>query len=129
MDRDKSYLRHRSHVDNIAAVLPMIRKSFSCKYIELDFSKNLALKPKHEVRDAHFFVFSEYSLHCSIAEPGENKYECHLDDDANHDSVFKSDDAPTQYKNRFSFQSMMNLSNKYNIRIIRIYGAAGHGKG
>ena len=24
---------------------------------------------------------------------------------------------------------MMNLSNKYNVRIIRIYGAAGQGKG
>ena len=24
---------------------------------------------------------------------------------------------------------MMNISNKYNVRIIRIYGAAGHGKG
>ena len=43
--------------------------------------------------------------------------------------IIKSDNAPTQYKNKFVFQSMINLSNKYNFRIIRIYGAAGHGKG
>ena len=73
-----------------------------------------------------------------------------MSDDTNHDPVFvnevledifkrwnikdetiiiKSDNVPTQYKNKFAFQSMMNLSNKYNVRIIRIYGAAGHGKG
>ena len=64
----------------------------------------------------------------------------HLRDDTNHDLVFvnevledetiiiKSDNTPTQYKNKFAFQSMMNLSNKYNVRIIRIYGAARHGK-
>ena len=149
LDRGESYLRHRSHLDNIAAVLPMIRESFSGKYIELDFSENLALKPKHEVQDAHFSG-KQYSLHCSIVEPGENKYVYHLSDDTNHDPVFvnedledifkrwnikdetiiiKSDNAPTQYKNKFVFQSMVSLSNKYNVRIIRIYGAAAHDKG
>ena len=33
LNRGESYLRHRSHVDNIAAVLPMIQESFSGKYI------------------------------------------------------------------------------------------------
>ena len=54
LDRDESYLRHWSHMDNIAAILPMIRESFSGKYIELDFSENLVLKPKHEVQNAPF---------------------------------------------------------------------------
>ena len=145
----ESYLRHQSHVDNIAAVLPKIWESFSGKYTELDFSENLALKPKHEVQDAHFSG-KQYSLHYSKGEPGENKYVYHLSDDTNHDPVFvnevledifkrwiikdetiiiKSDNAPTQYKNKFAFQSLRNLSNKYNVRIIRIYGASGHGKG
>ena len=149
LDRGESYLRHRSHVDNIAAVLPMIRESFSGKCIELDFSKNLALKPKHEVQDAHFSG-KQYSLHCSSVEHGDNECVYRLSDDTNHEPVFanevledifkrwnikdetiiiKSDNAPTQYKNKFAFQSMINLSNKYNVRVIRIYGAAGHGKG
>ena len=148
LNRGESYLRHRSHVDNIAAVLPMIRESFSGKYIELDFSENLALKPKNEIQDAHFSE-KQYSLHYSIVEPGEKKYVYHLSKDTNHDPVFvnevledifkpwnikdeaiiiKSDNAPTQYKNKFTFQSMINLSNKYNVRIIRIYRAAGHDK-
>ena len=38
------------NVYNIAAVLPMIRESFPGKYIELDFSENLALKPRHEIQ-------------------------------------------------------------------------------
>ena len=92
----------------------------------------------------------QYSLNCSIVEPGENKYVYHLSYDTNHDPVFvnevledifkcwnikdetiiiKSDNAAAQYKSKFAFQSMMNLSNKYNFRIIRIYGAAGHDKG
>ena len=43
--------------------------------------------------------------------------------------VVKSDNAPTQYKNKWAFESYSSLTKKYNIRIIRIYGAAGHGKG
>ena len=137
LDRGESHLQYRFHVDNIAAVLPMIRESSSGKYIELDFSKNLALKPKHKVQDAHFSG-KQYSLRRSSVEPYENKYVYHLSDDTNHDLVFlnevledifkhwnikdktiivKSDNAPTKYKNKFAFQSMINLSDKYNIQI------------
>ena len=76
LDRGESYLGHRSYLDNIAAVLPMIQESFSGKYIELRFSENLALKPKYEVQDVHFSR-KQHSLHCSIVEPGENKYVYH----------------------------------------------------
>ena len=38
----------------MAGVIPIIRESFSDKYIEQDFSKNIVLKPKHEVQDDHF---------------------------------------------------------------------------
>ena len=87
MDRGESYLLHRSHVENIAATLPMIRESFSGKYIELDISENLRLKPKHQDQDAHFSE-KQYSPHCSIVEPGKNKYVYHLSDDTNYDPVF-----------------------------------------
>ena len=71
----------------MAVVLPMIRESFPGKYIELDFSENLALKPKHEVQDVHFSG-KQYLLHCWIVEPGENKYVYHLSNDTKHDPVF-----------------------------------------
>ena len=43
--------------------------------------------------------------------------------------VIKSDNAPTRYKNKWAFESYSYLAKKYNVQIIRIYGAAAHGKG
>ena len=43
--------------------------------------------------------------------------------------IIKSGNAPTRYKNLYAFKSYQNLANKFNTRIIRINGAAGHGKG
>lgn len=40
---------HRSHVDDIAEVLPIIRQKCTEKYIELYFSEHQALKHKFEV--------------------------------------------------------------------------------
>ena len=48
------YLKYRSFVDNASCVLPMLKNGFNGKYIELDFSENLALRPKNEVKPAHF---------------------------------------------------------------------------
>ena len=77
-----SYLKHRSHVDNINKVFPIVKESFQGTYIELDFSENIAIKPKFEVQEAHFSG-KQYTLHCSIVEPGMNKYVYHLCDDTN----------------------------------------------
>ena len=46
----------------------------------------------------------------------------------NHGIVMiKSDN--TQYKNNWGFSSTQHLTDKYNVTILRVYGAAGHGKG
>ena len=141
LQKGESYFRRRSRVDNSSKIFPLIREAFTGKHIELDFSENLALKPKFEVQDAHFSGkhCSNYSLHCPIVEPNKNKYVYHLHDDTNHDPVFvheilenifqrwdiknetviiKSDNVPTQYKNKYAFQSVFNLCNKYNVPII-----------
>ena len=145
------YLYHRSIVDNIKTTLPKIREHFNGTYIEMDFSQNIALKPKDEVQPAHFSG-KQQSLHCSIVvdEFGKLTYVYHLSDDTGHDAVFvnevledifkrwnirdttillKSDNAGSQYKDRYAFALYQQLANKYNVRIIRVYGAAGHGKG
>ena len=148
IEQGGSYLRHQSDVANTKNALPLIRESFNGKYIEMDFSENIAMKPKFEVQDAHFSG-KRYSLHCSVVEPGTEKYFYHLSEDKTHGPVFihevlidlfdklsiknktimiKSDNAPTQYINKYAFNSMQTLSNDYNVKIIRIYGAAGHGK-
>lgn len=41
--------------------------------------------------------------------------------------TIKSDNAPTQYKNNYAFDSIQQFSNNYNITIVRVYDAAGHG--
>ena len=115
----------------------------------MDFCENIAMKLKFEVQDVHFSG-KQYSLHCSIAEPGIQKYFYHLSDDTTHGPEFvhevlvdlfdklsiknettmiKSDNALTQYKNKYAFNSIQTLSNDYNVKIIRIFGAAGHRKG
>ena len=143
------YLKHRSYVDNLSRVLPMIKDGFSGKYIELDFSENLALRPKHEVQSAHFSG-KQHTLHCAIFQPGETKFHYHISDDTKHDPVFadevlrdlihhydirnedimiQSENAPTQYKSRHAFALLQKLANEFNVRIIRTHGAAEHGKG
>ena len=54
IEQGGSYLRHRSHVANIKSTLPLIRESFNGKYIEMDFSENIAMKTKFDIQDAHF---------------------------------------------------------------------------
>ena len=143
------YLKYRSYVDNVHIVLPMLKEGFSGKYIELDFSENLALRPKHEAQSAHFSG-KQHTLYCAIFRPGDTIFHYHLSDDTKHDFVFvdeflrdlirqydiknedvmiQSDNVPTHYKNRHSFALLQNLANEFNLRIIRTYGAAGHGKG
>ena len=43
--------------------------------------------------------------------------------------MIQSDNAPIQYKSRHAFALLQKLANEFNVRIIRTYGAAGHGKG
>ena len=115
-----SYIRLRSHI------------------VELDFLGNLELKPKPEVQEAHILVnnllytvllfceekrswwnklLSNFPL-WSIVSKLENKKRNHY-----------VDSSPTQYKNKYALYLLQSLANTCNIRIIRIYGSAVHGKG
>lgn len=148
-DGSIKYLKHRTYVDNCSNVFPLMKDTYTGKFIELDFSQNLALRPKHEVQSAHFSN-RQYTLHCAIVTPFEKKYHYHLSDDTKHDAVFvdhvlrdliaeysihdedlwiQSDNAPNQYKSKNSFGLLQALADEFNLRIIRTYGAAGHGKG
>ena len=152
LSKGEKYLIHRLHVNSIANVFPLMRevhRGNDGRYIELDFSENVSLKPKFEVQEAHFSG-KQFALHCSIVEPGDTKYVYHMSDDTTHDASFvhevledifikwdiknetvmiKSDNAPSQYKDKCAFWSLQYLADTYNIKIIRVYGAAGHGKG
>ena len=117
----------------------------------MDFSQNIALKTKDEVQTAHFSE-KQQSLHCSIVidENDALSYVYHLSDDTGHDPTFvdevlndifgrwnirnekillKSGNAGNQYEGKYAYAYYQNMADKYNVRIIRLYGAAGHGKG
>ena len=139
-DGSKKYKKHRSYVDNCSSVYPMMKDAYSGKFIELDFSQNLALRPKLEVQSAHFSN-KQYTLHCAIATPFDRRYHYHLSDDTKHDGIFvdhvlrdlianynisnedlwvQSDNASSQYKKKqHSFGLLQSLANEFNLRIIR----------
>ena len=99
------------------------------------------MKLKFEVQEAHFSG-KQCTLHCGIVESGETKCVYHLCYDTTHDATFvhfvledvfesrniknenvliKSDNAPTQYKNKYAFKLLQSLANKY-VAIVRVYG-------
>ena len=43
--------------------------------------------------------------------------------------VVESDNCSSQYKSCAHFDGLIKLATQHNIRIIRVYGVAGHGKG
>ena len=45
------------------------------------------------------------------------------------DFWIQSDNAPAQYINKHAFSLYEKLADDFNLRIIRTYGASGHGKG
>ena len=144
-----NYLKHRTNLNNISSVFPILKEHYDGKDIELDFSQNLSLRPKDEVQSAHF-CRKQFTLHCTIAEPDPYRYHVHINDYTKHDPLFvdyvvrdiiekygirdeglwiQSDNVPSQYKNRHAFRFYQKLADEFNLRIIRTYGAAGHGKG
>ena len=145
----EKYLKHRTYVDNCTSVFPLLKESYSGKFIELDFSQNLSLRPKDEVQSAHFSG-KQFTLHSAIVEPVQYRYHYHISDDTKHDPSFvdyvvqdiiakynikdedfwiQSDNAPTQYKTKHAFSLYQKLVDDFNLLIIRTYGASGHGKG
>ena len=82
-----AYLKHRKYAHNVSTVFPETKYAYDGKYIELDFSQNLALRPDDEVQSAHFSG-RQFTLHCTIVDPVDHRYHFHLSDDTNHDGVF-----------------------------------------
>ena len=91
----------------------------------------------------------QYTLHCPIPKPFGKHYHYYLSDHTKHEGIFvdhvlrdliirynisnedlraQSDNASSQYKRKHSFWLLQWLADEFNLRIIRTYGAAGHGK-
>ena len=69
----------------LKTLLPLHTKErYKGRYIKMGFSENIAIKTKSEVQEAHFSG-KQYTLHCTIVQPGEVKFVCHLNDETTHD--------------------------------------------
>ena len=109
MDTGNAYLKHRTYVENVSSVFPEMKSNYDGKCIELDLSQNLALRPKDEVQSAHFSG-KQFTLHCSIVNPVNNRYHFHLSDDTNHDAVFV-DHVIRDMSKTYGFKATMHRRN------------------
>ena len=64
-----------------------MKEAYNGKYIELDFSQNIALRAKDEVHSAHFSG-KQFTFRSVIVDPVGSWYHFHLSDDTIHDAVF-----------------------------------------
>ena len=87
LDASDKYLKHRTYVDNCTSVFPLMKEAYTGKFIELDFSQKLSLRPKDKVQSAHLSG-RQFTLHCAIVEPTEKRYHYHLSNDTKHDGIF-----------------------------------------
>ena len=81
------YLKHRTYVDNCNVVFPLMKETYTGKFVRLDFSQNISLRPKDEVQSAHVSG-RQFTLHCAIIDPSDTRYHYHLSDDTKHDAGF-----------------------------------------
>ena len=116
----------------------------------LDYSEDIAEKPKFEPQPAHYSG-SQSSLHCNVIHSSpENVYVYHLSDVLNHDASFtkavvldlinehlknnkriyiKSDNCRGQFKCRWIFGVYRDIATSLGKEVIIYYGASGHGHG
>ena len=121
-------------------------------YIDVDFSENLTIPVKYEPQSLHW-AHEQVTVHSGILKVnGVKSYYSYFSDTKVHDQVFvntvlqemlsevenmekhdtiliESDNCSSEYKSSQHFCNIQELSNKLNKTIIRVYGAAGHGKG
>ena len=137
----REYLVHRYHtiLDNVFWQKFLNETTNPVTWI--DYSVNVKLTEKQQAQSVHFSG-KQQTLHDSLIQyPNKHfHYIYHISNDTNHDSVMttqvvegilmnhpkiiqsgrlslRSDNCSTQYKSRYVFKSLLNIAEKYNIRI------------
>ena len=116
-----------------------MKETYKKKFVELDFSQNMSLRPKDQVQFAYFFG-RQFTLHCEICDLSEMSYYYHLSDDRKLDAVFldhvlcdiiarygiknedfwiQGDNTSNQYKSKHSVGLLQQLADEFGLRIIR----------
>ena len=147
----KKYVIHRFFVATDKVFWSKFITNYRFPVLTLDYSENIALKPKFEVQAAHFRG-RQHMLHCCVMESdGVNNYVYHLSDDTTHDNIITfsilkdlvetypeilangklilRSDASTQYKSRFVFHDMKEFAKEFQVLVAWFHEEAGHGRG
>ena len=136
-DSCAKFKKHLNYIDNCSKVFPLMKDAFTEKFTESELLQKLALGPKLQAQSAHFFR-KQYTCHCAIVEPMIKNTIAFVDqilkylivnyNISNGDLWIHKDIASSQYKSKHSFGLLPSLTDEFNLRVIRKYGTAGHGK-
>ena len=145
-------IHHRNHLRHYRNSITTFRENFNAVFIDIDFSENLSI-PVHKEPQSLHWQHEQVSVHSAIVKHhGCKEYHPYLSDDKKHDQKFvkvalseiletitdqptadmcivESDNCASQYKSAEHFYDIQSLSNESNMKIIRVFGVAGHGKG
>ena len=148
----KDYLMHRYNVLLDKVFWQQHLDQTNIPVVWMDYSQNIKLVEKKQVQSTHFSG-RQHTLHDSLIQNGnEYMYIYHISDDTNHDSIMTneiimsiitnypmiiasghlqlhSDNCSTQYKSRFVFKNLLNITKTYHIHIDWFFGEPGHGRG
>ena len=142
---------HRNHLKHYRSCINQVKQTYNATYIDIDFAENLNVPVKFEPQSMHW-SHEQITVHSAIIKhKGEKQYHPYLSNDRKHDQHFvhtvldtmldsfdfeeseyliiESDNCAAQYKSSVHFESIQRLSDKYDIKIIRLFGIPEHGKG
>eukprot|EP00794_Sanderia_malayensis_P019611 gene19611-21542_t len=143
---------HRNMLRLYRNVKSIFLEFFSCVYMDVDFSENLTIGIKWEPQSLHWSK-KQVTVHSGITKTsdGVKVYHPYVSDTLVHDQAFvdiamremlsttdldeatcilvESDNCSGQYKSAEHFHDLQKISNDTNLKLIRLYGIEGHGKG
>jgi hypothetical protein len=146
-----SILHHRNQLRHYWSTINILRDNTQGVFIDIDFSEKLKVPTKEQAQSQHWNE-KTVIVHSGIMKyEGVKGYHAYLSDDSYQDQdfvnevlqkmieecelqpeqtlVIESDNCSSQYKSCAHFDGLIKLATQHNIRIIRVYGVAGHGKG
>lgn len=144
------FINHRNHLKHYRSTIKILREQYDL-FLDIDFSENLSVPIKYEPQSCHW-SHDQVTVHSGILKHfGLKQYHPYLSNDKKHDQKFvkvaiekmldgcnfnsgtycviESDNCSSQYKSAQHFTDMQEIADKNEIKIIRVYGVAGHGKG
>ena len=142
-----------SNLKHYRSTINEFREHFDTISLDIDFSENLQIPVKFEPRSLHW-SHEQVTVHSGILKCSAIKsYHPYISDDKKHDQhfvhvvlnevlseaelptgedayiVIESDNCTSQYKSTAHFHSIQQISNDNNVKIVRVFSIAEHGKG